>query len=199
MVQGNPFISGKRYFIQGVRALRTGDHAQALVLFATAGEIALNALLRSAVVEAEGPAAAQAIFNPPDRRRGLAARLRSEYGSRLGADWNPDAAAGAVGVWWRMVQLVRGRIVHGGYQPTPQEAYDAMVATEDLDRFIDDRLADRRFAYPATVLSKLGQPGLEQRNWWSARMRRTAAETDVVSHWRLMHESVDADTDDAED
>lgn len=191
-IQGNPFIGGKRYFIQAMRALSAGDHAQALVLFATSGEISLNAVLRSVVVEREGVALARAIFEPNGRRTGLKARLRSEYQRRLGAGsrWNPEIAGSEVAKWWNAVQAVRGRVVHGGYHPTPQEAYNAMVATEDLDRFIDIRLADRRFDFPATVLSKLGALGLAQRGLWSKRMQGVTATTDVTGHWGRVRESV---------
>lgn len=192
--QGNPFVAGERFYHQAVRAMAQGDFGQVMVLIATAGEISLNGLLRSVVVEGDGADAAQAIFDPEDHRTGLAARLRREYEPRLGGgpNWNPDVADGDVAKWWAAVEVVRGRVVHGGYQPTPQEAHDALIAAEELDRFIDDRLADRRFDYPITVLSKLGQHELEKRGWWSRRMRELAPTLDMTGHWASIATSFDA-------
>lgn len=191
-VHQHPFILALRYHLQAVRSLYEGDHDQALILAATASEMLLNALLRSIVVEREGADAARAIFEPADRRTGLKARLRTEYHGRLGGAWNPDQD-GPVAAWWTAVQTVRGRVVHGGYQPTPQEAYDALMAAEALDRHIDDRLADRRFDYPKTALSKLGAAGLEQRGLWSDRMRTMAAEVDLPFHWRAVSQAAPSD------
>lgn len=191
--QGNPFIAGERFYHQAVRAMAQGDFGQVMVLIATAGEISLNSLLRSVVVEGDGADAAAAIFDPEDRRIGLAARLRREYEPRLGGgpNWNPDVTDGAIAKWWAAVEVVRGRVVHSGYQPAPQEAHDALIAAEELDRFIDDRLADRRFDYPITTLSKLGQQGLEKRGWWSRRMRELAPTLDMTGHWAFIAASFD--------
>jgi hypothetical protein len=47
----------------------------------------------------------------------------------------------------------------------------------DLERFVFDRLAERRNVYPKVTLLTIGEPGLRRRGLWSGKIKRFGEET----------------------
>lgn len=111
------------------------------------------------------------------RRRagGFTARLRREYGSRLGGAWEVEDRANEIG---RVhgAQRLRNCVVHAGYRPNGGEASEALHGAEILESFVFRRLLERRYRYPRTALSIFGEPGLRRRGLWNERMQRVADE-----------------------
>ncbi len=156
-----------------------GDYGEAVVQSQISAEILLDAVLTFLLWEegAVPETVAAEIFSSA-----LARRVRSEYASRLGGDWN-TRGSGSVGTWFSRVAYVRNEVVHAGYRPSRQEAEDGLAATAALDEFIRVRLADRRGTYPRTTLLVLGRPGLERMDLWRGEIERFAARADEESDW----------------
>jgi hypothetical protein len=152
-------------------ALRMGDTANAVVLAQVAAEIFLDALLGLLLWE-EGvaPAAAYATLSID-----LTRRVRTEYASRLGGDWNVDGS-GAVGSWRASLYQLRGRVIHADYLPSRSEARVAIEALEGLVEYCMIRLTQRVSRYPIAALVLVGPIGLEARGGWARQIREFAAD-----------------------
>src|SRR4030095_14628537 len=55
----------------------------------------------------------------------LDTRIRTEFHTRLGGNWDPTAS-GPIGRWNSSVSALRHRVVHAGYTPSFEEAKDAI-------------------------------------------------------------------------
>jgi hypothetical protein len=172
--QGHPFMAYPRLARAARRAREAGDYSQAAILASASGEILLNLLLRAMLVEEGAPDDLERLFG--DDRGGFSARLRRDYGPRLGGTWDVDDPTNEVGHWVHGAQKLRNRVVHAGYSPTGGEASEALHGGEVLESFVFERLIDRRYKYPKTALSIFGEPGLRRRGLWNQRMRRVADE-----------------------
>ncbi|MGA5541294.1 hypothetical protein ACPCIR_05525 [Mycobacterium sp. NPDC051198] len=145
-----------------------GDYASSAVKSAQACEILFDGILGLLLWEEFGGApqdggdiaAAVGIFE-----LGLLTRIKRVYHTRLGGQWNPTGQ-GAVGNWYRSVAAVRNRIVHRGYEPTADEAAGALNATNDLDRFVTQRIAMHARKFPRTALMWVGKDVLEEQGKW---------------------------------
>lgn len=153
--------------IDAEHALRLGDTATAVILGQVAAEILLDALLGLLLWdEGELPeAVAEQIFASD-----LTLRVRRFYASRLGGDWN-QTGAGPVGDWKREIYELRGRVIHGGYEPLREEARQAMASLAGLEEFCKTRLLEQRNRFPKTALVVLGPDGLERRGGWTRTIR----------------------------
>jgi hypothetical protein len=158
--QGQPFLEYARLMRAARRAARIGDHAHAVILACVSGEVLLNLVLRAILVETGRQSEIAAMFS--DERGLFAARLRRNYGPLLGGQWHADRPLTPVGRWVAATQSVRNRVVHAGHEPTPFESAEAARGAEGLEAFVFQRLAERRYRYPKTVLSVLAEPGLRQ-------------------------------------
>ena len=65
--------------------------------------------------------------------------------------------------------------MHAGYEPTRGEADTALAAVYDLEKFLFNRLAEKRTTYPRSTLMTLGKSGLERRSKWTKQIREFEA------------------------
>src|SRR5207244_4032221 len=100
------------------------------------------------------------------REGGVLRRIRQEFPPRLKGNWSLRGSA-EVARWFADVYSLRHRVVHGGYRPTRPEARQTIHAMRGLERFIFDRVAARRIAFPRATLLTLAEPGLRKRGLWS--------------------------------
>jgi hypothetical protein len=151
-----------------------GDYRAAVVFAATACEVLLDELLSHMLwEEGQRPEDAAAVFNS-----WLTARVKSQFQPRLGGVWSTEKS-GPVQRWSRDVAAVRNRIVHGGYEPTLDEARVAGDAARELETHLADRFASRVSTYPRTAVRFLG-PGLRRRGKWTKRLEALVSDPDEV-------------------
>lgn len=183
--KGHPFLSYMRLKRAAERGLAAGDYAQTAIFASVSIEVVLNVLLRALLIERDESAAeVQARF--VDERGGITARLRREYAPLIGGAWRLDDRNSPVGNWVSKAHGLRNRVVHGGYQPSRREVVDAIEAAAGLETFVMDRVGARRYEFPRTALSLLGQPSLARRGLWTGKMARIAhgVVSDLPDFWR---------------
>jgi hypothetical protein len=105
----------------------------------------------------------------------LDTRIRTEFHTRLGGNWDPTAS-GPIGRWNRSVSALRHRVVHAGYTPSFEEAKDAIEAVRLLVEYLCDRLAANGVVtkYPRTAIVLVNENGLRRRHAWVSRVDAVA-------------------------
>lgn len=183
--RGNPMLLWRERIIEARRANEvSGESAQAVLLANTSAEVMLDVILALLLWEEDArPCELTAIFEEGK----VARRLTAEFPKRLKGNWS--TGTGAVGDWYRSAYKVRHRVIHSGYTPTQAEADAAIQATFALQRFVMDRIAAQRTAYPRSALITLGEEGLRARHMWSGQVKRFAE-----ANARNMHDWRDAFT-----
>lgn len=176
-------------------ALDVDGAYRASVLFtATACEVLLDDLLAHMLwQERVRPEQAAEVFEG-----WLTARVKAQYHPRLGGNWSVDRD-GPVRRWSTNVAALRNRVVHGGYEPTLDEARAAAEAAEALQFYLGDLIAAKAQAYPRTAVVLPGRYGLERRGKWTARLdaiQNDPAEvpwTETFARWRRAMQLARAD------
>jgi hypothetical protein len=169
---GDPLVPYHDRVVDSIHALeRLGDTANAVILRQLSIEILLDVLLAMLAWE-EGVTpgdAAEQLFALP-----LTRRLRTAFPPRLGGSWALDRPT-ETGQWFAGLYALRGRVVHGGYVPSREEARGAMQGASTFEEFIRARVAARASTFPETSLNMLGESGLRQRGAWTSRFATQAA------------------------
>lgn len=188
--QEHPFLVYGRLSRDARRAKATGDYPGAAVLAATSGEVLLNTVLRAILVEEGRADTIESMFGDP--RGGFISRLRREYAPRLGGRWEPNSIDTEVGHWFDDTHSLRNSVLHVGHRPTPSEAASALHGAGVLEAFVFERLASKRYQYPKTVLSTLGEPGLRRRGLINAKMGRIVAASvpELRAFWATLRSPV---------
>lgn len=157
---------------------RDGAYRSAVLFTATACEVLFDDLLAHLMwEEGQRPEEAANAFDSQ-----LTARVKSQYHARLGGLWRLDAG-GPISDWFILVARLRNRVVHGGYEPTFQEATVAVQATDALREYLGDLIANRALTYPRTALVLPGEGGLVRRGKWTSALNDLRNDTSEV-HWR---------------
>jgi hypothetical protein len=170
--QGSPLDLWRERWLEARRARDVaGEDAQAVILANTSCEVMLDVLLALLMWE-DGEPMEKAV--PAFEEGKILRRIKQELTPRLKGNWSFDS--GAVGDWHRATYKMRHRVVHGGYTPSPTETGDALEAALGLQRFVMDRIAQRRTAYPRAALMTVAEHGLRRRNMWSGQIKRFAEE-----------------------
>jgi hypothetical protein len=185
--RGHPFLTYHRLVSKARRARESGDYAVAAIMAAASGEVLLNLVLRGMLVEEGSPERIPEMFDDP--RGGFTLRLRREYGARLGRNWDLDDPTNDVGNWVNGTHNLRHRVVHAGHEPTAEEASEAIHGAEVLEAFVIERLVEKRYTYPKTALSLVGEQGFARRNLINARLAKVIAEEirALDEFWRSMN------------
>lgn len=170
--RGNPLNLWRERWIEARRAHEVlGEEAQAVILANTSCEVLLDAILALLMWE-EGVAVEDAA--PAFEEGRTLRRLKRELEPRLKGTWSTET--GAVGEWFQSAYRLRHRVVHGGYSPTHAEAAKALEAGLGLQRFVMDRIAERRTTYYRAALMALAEEGLRRRDLWSGKIKRFSEE-----------------------
>lgn len=144
---------------------RDGAYRTAVLFTATACEVLLDDLLAHLLWEERTrPEDAAGVFGSF-----LTARVKREYHPRLGGQWAVDRD-GPVRLWSTAIADLRHRVVHGGYEPTLDEARTAAEAARDLNGHLCDLVAAKAAVYPRTALLLPGAEGLRRRGLWTRRL-----------------------------
>jgi hypothetical protein len=154
------FLEFRREAISAHRLL--GDYRAAAMWSGAAAESLLDEVLQSLLwEELNRPEDCVEIFAST-----ISARVRSQYGGRIGGNWSFGAnARGPVAGWFRHTATLRNRVIHGGYSPTSEDADRALDALNALVTFLCDRLTNRTGRYPRTAWMLLGgEAGFARRN-----------------------------------
>jgi hypothetical protein len=171
---GAPLVSWRERLVEADRALHIhGEYAQAVSLTQTACEVLLDTLLLLLLWEEQAPAETAADLLEEGR---LARRIKSEWQPRLGGNWQLTGN-GAVAQWFQHAAQLRNRVVHGGYMPARSQAETAYQSAFPLEKFVFNRLAERRNQYPRATLMTIARSGLERRGYWSGKIKRFAEQT----------------------
>jgi hypothetical protein len=184
--RGHPFLTYHRLVRRARRSRESGDYAATAVMAAASGEVLLNLVLRGLLVEDGTPDQIPILFD--GARGGFTARLRREYAGRLGRRWDLDDPTNEVGHWFAGTFNLRHRVVHAGHEPTAGEAGEAIHGAEVLEAFVIARMVDKRFVYPKTTLSLIGEAGLARRRVMSGRLATVIANNvgGLQEFWQLM-------------
>ena len=118
-------------------------------------------------------------------------RMNNMMAPRLKGDWTSSSSP--IVKWVKGPHALRHRVVHGGYEPTRQEASDALKAVDELNRFLFDRLAAQRNKYMRAAVMLLGNDGLEARDMLKGQIMKfmaNVANTEVpyVETWGAWHQ-----------
>ncbi len=169
--RGNPVHIWRERFLEARRAHELlGEYAQAVILANTSSEVLLDVILAMLMWE-EGVPAEQAAQAYDEGK--LLRRITRELAPRLKGNWS-TAQAGAVSEWFERTYSLRHRVVHSGYMPSHAQAEQSLSSSAELQRFVMDRVADRRTAYPRSALMTIGEDGLRNRQMWSGQIRSFA-------------------------
>lgn len=191
-----PFASHLDFVREAEVALvRDGAHRAAVLFTATACEVLLDDLLAHLLwQERTRPEDAAVVFES-----WLTARVKTQYHPRLGGNWSVDRP-GPVREWSLKVAGLRNRVVHGGYEPSLDEARAAADAAQDLNAYACDLVAEKARAYPRTALVLPGERGLRRRGKWSRRLAELADDpaevpwTETFARWRQAMQRARADS-----
>lgn len=134
-----------------------GDHAGAIVSFATACEVMLDNLLTALLWESgHSPAEAAANWN-----NSAAARAKTRFAPLVGGNWNFNKSV-PLKAWMTDVAKPRHRIVHAGEGADGAAVQRARTATDGLFAFVAETLVKRGQEYPKTVSLLLGHESIRR-------------------------------------
>ncbi|WP_454085786.1 hypothetical protein [Georgenia sp. Marseille-Q6866] len=156
-----PFVASLDIYREAKVALhRHGDTRIAAILCGVTSESLLDELLLHMIWE-EGAYPEDVAGSWPDS---LKSRVKREYASRLGGQWDLRAP-NQVTRWHDDVAQLRHRVVHGTYVPTRGEATLALSRLDELLAFLVDRLLNKRnlSKYPRTAWMLAGARTFEER------------------------------------
>ncbi len=189
--QADPFLLAQEQSDEARRLLyRAGDYGDAVMHAHLAAEIFLDGVLLYMLWESGATASEVAkLFDD-----GLAKRVRRDFAPNLGGNWNTDK--GPMASFAANLMKIRGRVVHGGYEPSRGEAETALDTYIQVVDFVKSRLAEKRFTFPRTTLMVLGQPGLERMGLWKGKVTevwdRLKDEPSWASSFRDWRDEVDS-------
>lgn len=166
---------------------RDGAYRSAVLFTATACEVLFDELLAHMMwEEEERPEDAAILFGSGT----TTARVKKLYHGRLGDSWKLDTE-GPIRDWFVHVAGLRNRVIHGGYEPTLEEARQAVRATSALTEHLGDLVAKRAKNYPRTALILPGEGGLVRRGKWTSELDKLSHYSSEVqwnqtfARWRL--------------
>ncbi|KAB1948264.1 hypothetical protein [Brevibacterium linens] len=155
---------------EATSAFNRGLNRSAVVMTATAAESLFNTLLQ--LLHWEKCMLPDDIAEQWDELAGIQARVKSEFSSFLGGNWDLSQP-GPLHDWAQRVANLRNDVVHGGLIPSDPEVQAAFETTYGLVTELVDRLTNQRnlnrFTRTAVLLA--GNQGLEKRNRWTRRVR----------------------------
>lgn len=161
-----------------VALVKSGDYRSAVIFSATACEVLFDDLLAHLQWEdGQRPEDTAVLFDSL-----LSKRVKNQFHQRLGGVWSLDKP-GPIHEWFTKVAGVRNRAVHGGHQPSLEQARDAIRTVEQLLEHLGDLVASRVSAYPRTALVLPGELGLRRRGKWNPALDDLAHDDSQVP-WR---------------
>ena len=98
--------------------------------------------------------------------------------ARLGGDWSSPSSAW--NNYFKTTASLRNHVVHTGFLPTRAAAAAAVDAAFEAQKFLMDRLAEKRYRYPLCAYIFLGGIGLEKRGLLNRRITRRF--DDIAAH-----------------
>jgi hypothetical protein len=103
----------------------------------------------------------------------------------LGGRWDVKAPGTPVGDYWTKLYLLRNRVVHGGYEPSSEDARQAHEVHGGLREYVKERLWERRRRFPRTLISLVARDEFVRRGWRDPWLDERVAEmsTEPAPHW----------------
>ena len=166
IMRRNPVMIINERMVMARYALdKTGDYASAVIHAHIAVEVLMDSVLTFILFETgETVEEAAAIFSESAQKR-----IRTHFGKWLGGDWNPNTSK-SIRQWAKILAPLRNQIVHMGYLPSYEEAYEALEIVPSIAEFVLDRVVHKRLRYPHTALVLLGRKGLEEHKAWTRKI-----------------------------
>ncbi|WP_431892370.1 hypothetical protein [Micromonospora haikouensis] len=164
----NPTEIYGHFRLEAQRAAQTdGDYVECILKAATAAEVLIKNVAWMLTWEAteifsSDPAPGTFIVKPTSegKPRDLIGKVLSP---RLGGNWSSQTPRQPIGAWRTAIAKRRNAVIHLGYRPSAEEAYEAIAALTVLEKHVVDRLAAKSAVYPRTALQIIGRSGLEHR------------------------------------
>lgn len=164
-IGSSPFVSFADNWREAQLAARNRTGSVACILAAVSAELLLRELLTLLMWE-EGIsplAAAVQLCGQSSGSRSISSLLATEFHERLGGSWNRNGH-GVVARHMRLVNQVRNRVVHSGYEPSTDDVQIAMETCRELVEFIHRRLIKSIARYPLTTMMTVGHNELHGRD-----------------------------------
>jgi tetratricopeptide (TPR) repeat protein len=162
---GGPFFSTMEFLFAARRSLEMGRLTHAVLETGTAVELLVSGVVRAVGLRKQWTA--QKLENVLGDTMGFRNRFVDHFARALGVVVD-QAASGAdpVNNWLRVAYPLRNKIVHSGYQPTNEEAVQALVLASALMDYVADTAEnDAQLGITFPNLSDLiPSPGLDERS-----------------------------------
>ena len=169
-----PGASAREHLIHAQRLLHVeGEYGRAVVHACSGLEILCTAVL-SAVLwdEAYDVRTEEAFTGAIDKfKSGTPLAIAQKHLPHLlGGDWSSPSGS------WQQFRAqaagLRNRVVHGGYDPSRQEAIEGMELVDAAQLFVLNALADRANKFPRAAYLLVGIDGLQGRGLFVGKVRR---------------------------
>lgn len=141
----NPFILTEELMLNAKRNFATGFYREATIYSQTAFETFVRTLL-SEFFKEEGKS--ESDLNQAFDSNGFMGVLKREFHTRIGGRWDVTDESTELGIWNRDCYMIRNRIIHGGYNPTLDDASFAIGSADQAIGKILDLTSAKKKNYP---------------------------------------------------
>jgi hypothetical protein len=165
---GNPFVASAILSLRAHHAHNVqGDYGEAVISLATSMESRLFAIWRCLLVDLgyTGTEIDSVVSQDAPYRTLIVTTLPQLIGGR----WDIAAHGSVVGDYWSDLYLLRNRIVHAGYFPTPGESERAREVHDALRDFVRECLWASRQKFPRATAFYIPPDVMEKKGWTSAQ------------------------------
>ncbi len=144
----NPFILIEELMLNAKRNFATGFYREAIIYSQTAFETFVRTLL-SELFKEEGKSETE--LNQTFDNYGFMGVLKREFHPRIGGRWDVTDESTELGVWNRDCYTIRNRIIHGGYNPTHDDANLAIGSADQAIIKILELTSAKKKNYPKVL------------------------------------------------
>lgn len=141
----NPFIFAEEFILRARRAIKRGLLSEAAIFSQVYVETFLGILITNLML-IEGKASTEIEQELEDMS--FMSMVKSQFHTRIGGKWNPDAAVTEIGRWYEKTYLLRNRIVHSGHFPSFAEAAEAIDASSKFVAYVVLLIKVKKKDYP---------------------------------------------------
>lgn len=141
----NPFILPEELMLNAKRNFATGFYREAIIYSQTAFETFARTLL-SEFYKREGKSETE--LNQTFENFGFIGVLKREFHVRIGGKWDITDDSTDLGIWYRDCYMRRNRIIHGGYNPSYDDASLAIGSADNIIGKILDLTSLKKKSYP---------------------------------------------------
>lgn len=141
----NPFMLSNYFILNAKRYFKNGFYFETVIYAQIGIETFIRVLYREFLIEEEY---SEAEILEILENTAFMTIIKKEISKRIGGTWDTSRIDSAVGKWYSQTYSLRNRVVHGGYIPNQDEAYDAIMGAIELKRYVIELIDKKRNLYP---------------------------------------------------